>query len=82
MLGLTPLNGTKDSGFEGFRKAGVEKSCLLLFAFERLKVVEAALPSDFALELFEIVKAHARRIRADEKCLRKTRAHRGRKEKD
>ena len=33
--------------------------CLLLFALERLEVVEAALACDLALELFEPVERHS-----------------------
>ena len=35
---------------------------LMLFTFERLEVVKATLASDLALELFESVEGHSRRI--------------------
>jgi len=40
----------------------VHRLCLLLFAFERLKVVETTLARHLALELFESIERHPRCI--------------------
>jgi hypothetical protein len=50
------LNSFEDSSFEGLGEPGVHGLCLLLFAFERLEVVEAALSCNLTLELLEPVK--------------------------
>lgn len=63
----TPLNGFEDCSFEGLREPGVHGLGLLLFAVERLKVVEAALASDLALKLLEPIEGHPRCVRSGER---------------
>jgi hypothetical protein len=48
----------------------------LLFALERLEIVEATLACDLTLELFQSVEGHSRRIRpgdGEEVCQRRAR---------
>jgi hypothetical protein len=57
--GHTPLNSSQNGGLEWFRKARVHGSSFLLFALDRLEIIETALASYLALKLFESVERHA-----------------------
>lgn len=52
----TPLNRLENGSFQWFGEPGVHCLGLLLFAFERLKVVKAAFAGDLALKLLQSIE--------------------------
>lgn len=55
-MSLTPLDSFENRWLELLGEAGMHRSCLELFTFQCLEIVEAAFTSDLALELFQAVE--------------------------